>query len=273
MAHADDSEQYTHNVACLEACSRLFRYGVVLIDNWQARGGRSYNIDADVLMLSLHARSTRTFQGTLRVSQYGLAEQATMLTRSLYEDMVDAHWISRNRDDAVQLFADHRRYSLDHKAAIVERYPEHFDHWDVELPRLTDDGRTRLRPVFGKHCSTSWTGLSLPRRVNEILPCWKPGADRRQVMFIFEWVLPHVNETLHTSSASISAMIEETGDPSAPLAFEIGASDESLPRVLFFAYWSYWQMLSLIMDEFGLSGLDDLRGLVERDSPSFGSPR
>lgn len=267
----NDAEQYTQNVACLEACSTLLKYGIDLVGDWRPRGGRSYNMDADVLILSLHARSTRTFQGVIRVSQHGLAEQAAMLSRSLYEDMVDGHWISRNRDRAVDRFKEHDRFSRDLKARVVDQYPDHFDEWDTsELPRLDPAERKRLVGVFGPYGTKSWTGLDLSARVNAILPCWPTDADRRQVRFIYAWVVRHVNETLHTSSASLSGMIRDTENPRAPLAFELGASDEDLPRALFFAYWTYWQLVSLLMDEFTVSGLDELRKIVERDLPVFG---
>jgi phosphohistidine phosphatase SixA len=47
---------------------------------------------ADLILLSIFARSTRTYEAIVRhLGNHGFGEQGLMLTRSLFEDMVDAH--------------------------------------------------------------------------------------------------------------------------------------------------------------------------------------
>ena len=59
------------------------------------------------------ARSARTFSSTCLLLEHGMAVQAAVLARTLFEDMVVAHWIALNltRDDAAwlgQRFIRHR---------------------------------------------------------------------------------------------------------------------------------------------------------------------
>lgn len=51
------------------------------------------------LVFATVARSGRTFDGVCKLLRAGLAVQAAMLTRSLFEDMVVGHWLLFNREE------------------------------------------------------------------------------------------------------------------------------------------------------------------------------
>jgi hypothetical protein len=81
----------------LAVCRRLLdavgAYGAA----WRGRGGRPMADLTDVLLHTFLARSTRTFEAIVHLGSRGFGEQAAMLNRSLFEDMVDAHWVSLHR--------------------------------------------------------------------------------------------------------------------------------------------------------------------------------
>lgn len=67
--------------------------------------------DWEALIYATVARSGRTFDGICRLLRAGLAVQAAMLTRSLFEDMVVGHWLLYNYkepDWLVEKFLRHR---------------------------------------------------------------------------------------------------------------------------------------------------------------------
>src|SRR3712207_2740432 len=90
------------------------RYHVCERDlRWVAENAAAWTADqpldgADLLLLTFFARSTRTFEATTRwLAKRAFGEQALMLNRSLYEDMLGTHWISLNEDLAVQRIQEH----------------------------------------------------------------------------------------------------------------------------------------------------------------------
>jgi Family of unknown function (DUF5677) len=67
--------------------------------------------DYGTLIWATVARSGRTFDGICRLLRAGLAVQAAMLCRSLFEDMIVGHWLLFNHEDPdwlVERFLRHR---------------------------------------------------------------------------------------------------------------------------------------------------------------------
>jgi hypothetical protein len=63
------------------------------------RAAYQWENDYEALIYATVARSGRTFDGVCKLLRVGLAVQAAMLTRSLFEDMVIGHWLLYNYDD------------------------------------------------------------------------------------------------------------------------------------------------------------------------------
>jgi hypothetical protein len=55
--------------------------------------------DFGALVFATIARSSRTFDGICRLLRAGLAVQAAMLCRTLFEDMIVGHWLLFNHAD------------------------------------------------------------------------------------------------------------------------------------------------------------------------------
>jgi hypothetical protein len=63
------------------------------------RAAYEWDEDFEALIYATTARSGRTFDGVCQLLRAGLAVQAAMLTRTLFEDMVVGHWVFYNHDD------------------------------------------------------------------------------------------------------------------------------------------------------------------------------
>jgi hypothetical protein len=123
--------------------------------------------DYGALIFATVARSGRTFDGVCKLLRAGLAVQAAMLCRSLFEDMIVGHWLLYNYADhdwLVDRFLRQREAIALHKERIRDA-----TGGAAMGPPLTvaDDVRQRekqLRAEFGKEAQKDW---------------WDPGEDGR----------------------------------------------------------------------------------------------
>jgi hypothetical protein len=124
-----------------------------------------------------------------------------MLNRTLFEDMVDARWVSLNPDLAVERLRQHDRYSHALRLDVANRFPEYTQGVLTELdPPMSDAERTQSIELFGCYGDGSWTGVSLFDRFREVEQTWPEGLARRQADFMRAWVHRLNNETLHLSA-------------------------------------------------------------------------
>jgi hypothetical protein len=93
----------------LAACDRLERFAVGMTSPWGG-GELGDEPQADMLLVALFTRSYATFSADVELVRLGFGEQAAMLNRSLFEDMVEAHWIATYPDAAVELMGDHHMH-------------------------------------------------------------------------------------------------------------------------------------------------------------------
>src|SRR5919201_2694555 len=106
------------------------------------------------LILATYARGSKTYQGALRLAYLGYGAQSFMLGRSLWEDMLVAHWIKLNPKKAPRQLDDHRRLTLAVYAGELRRF-------GLDIPDqapIDREERDRLRQEFG---SRHWTKLSM----------------------------------------------------------------------------------------------------------------
>lgn len=147
----------------IEACERLYEYAKELTISWP---GRLIENTAEGLILTLFARSLDTFMAAVRLASLGYGAQASMLNRSLFEDMIDVHWIATEPEAAEQRYRDHHQHGRMLLADAVARHPEHYD--EVELPEFDPDERQQLDDLYGRWGSKSWSGLNLHDRVKRV---------------------------------------------------------------------------------------------------------
>ncbi len=232
----------------IHACQRLLRWVGAHAEEWTA--GQDLR-GHDMVLLTVFARSTRTYEAIVRwLAENGFGEQGIMLNRSLFEDMVDAHWIHLNPDLAVDRLVEHDLYSRLLRADVQRRFPAWFDHEKPPAIKVTNDKRKELKDLFGKTGSRSWTGIPhIEDRLEGVISCW-PESDHDQVRFWAAWVVKMMNEVLHPSALSIGRFGAPRLNDNDNLEWRFGATPERLTESLHGALWTYSQTVGLIVDRY-----------------------
>ena len=242
--------------AQIRACERLYEYAKALTrGDWP---GRPVDDTADGLIVSLFTRSMDTFQAAIRLAALGYGAQAAMLNRSLFEDMIDAHWVATDPEAARQ------RYEVDHQHArmlladAVTKHPEHYA--EIELPEFDADERKRLDRLYGRWGSKSWTGIGLHERLGLVEHHWKDDASRRTLMFFHDIAHRENNQTLHVSSWGLNQNVEVVDDDT--VRFNVGPRLGMLDRALFGMFWIFDNLLGLVLERFDIELDDETRAQV-----------
>ena|GEM_PF-4842829 len=119
----------------------------------------TWDDDFGALIFATVARSGRTFDGICKLLRAGLAVQAAMLCRTLFEDMIIGHWLLYNQGDhdwLVDRFLRQREAIALHK----ERIRDATGGAAMGPPLVVADdvkGREEaLRDEFGKEAQRDW---------------------------------------------------------------------------------------------------------------------
>lgn len=229
------------------------------------------NLDApDMILITILTRSARTYEANVRwLGERAFGEQGLMLNRSLFEDMIDAHWVSINRDLAVERLQQHDLYSRLLRADTQRRFPRFFDG---ELPpkiKVSNDERKNLQRLFGKSGTGSWTGIKgLDNRVEMVKDCWKTPEDQEALLFWTAWVNKLSNEILHPSAFSIARL----GSPKVEdgqIGWHFGSTRKWLPQSLHGAFWTFSQLVGLMVDSFDSASAEEFGERLKADRAAF----
>lgn len=234
----------------LSVCDGLLQWVVENLEAWSAgikQDGRN------LILLSIFARSTRTYSAIVQgLAEGDYGEQTMMLDRLLFDDMINLHWVSLNPDLAVERLTDHDLYSRLLRADAQRKHPRMFDGREPPKFKVSNEKRKALKDLFGKSGSRSWTGIpGLDARVKSVLSCWdEPGRD--VLLFWHDWIVRLQNELVHPTSLSLTRMgvVELNGEgENESVEFQLGSTPGWMPRALHAAFWTYSQSLGLIVDE------------------------
>jgi hypothetical protein len=195
---------------------------------------------AAALIVATYARGSKTYQGGLRLAYLGYGAQSFMLGRSLWEDMLVAHWIKLNPKQALQQLDDHRRLTLAVYAGELRRF-------GLELPEqapIDREERDRLRKEFG---SRHWTKLSMDKLRRAVEPEFPEEDGHRRLLGQVDALLHrHANLIVHNSFLSLGGAVASTA--SDGITYDVGASPRFIPQALFIAFFSYIHLTSLVLD-------------------------
>jgi hypothetical protein len=253
----------------VHACQRLLRWSIERAQQW---AGRKPESRADLLLLSIHARSTRTYEAVVRwLAEHGFGEQGAMLNRSLFEDMVDIHWVHLNEELAVERLEQHDKWSRFLRTEVQRAFPDWFAGRRSQPPKLSNEDKQELRKLFGAKGEKSWTGVPrLNDRLESVLSCWPTDCLRREVQFHHSWVHKINNETLHLSAFSIARLVApKESDDGDTLEWRFGSTTEWLPQALSSALWTYSQTVGLVCERFGIATQAELGELLELSGREF----
>jgi hypothetical protein len=159
---------------------------------------RTEQLPAGALIYGLFRRGARSFEAVLSLSRNGFGDQALMLARVLFEDMVDAHWVKHHPTDAVEKFNDAALLAKHYESERTAPYAEHPRGMLPEEPlrnRLTEEQQMRLDELLaGRQHFGSWIGKGLTKRVDDVRPDFGPHAP---LLDLFSSLFPTVSVQRH----------------------------------------------------------------------------
>jgi hypothetical protein len=228
----------------IEGCERLLDYSLGLLGEWP---GRPVESVCDGLVLALFARSLDTAAAAIRLAGDGYGAQASMLNRSLFEDMIDAHWVATDEEAADRCYRDHLEHGRMLLADAVAKYPEYYS--EIELPEFDPDERKALDRDYGRFGHKSWTKVSLHDRVSLVEGHWTEEVGRQTLHFFHDIAHRENNQTLHVSSATLGKNLEFYD---GELGLTVGPREDMVERALFGSFWILDATVGLVLDRFGI---------------------
>jgi Family of unknown function (DUF5677) len=229
--------------AKLVACEAMRDLALELARPW---AGRPLAGEVDRPVAALFARSMNTNWAAIELCRIGFASQAEMLERSLFEDMVDIHWVTVEPVVAVERMNKHFEHT---KILFDEAARTLPDFFDVKtLPEQDQSNRDELDGLFGKFGQKSWTGLDTHKRVEAIEHLWKDEAGRRHLSFFRVIVNKGNNHQLHVTSHGLSMLVRAQSEEF--ISFYSGPSAERMETALFGSLWMTGQIVGLVLDHF-----------------------
>jgi hypothetical protein len=233
----------------------------VLLDFATAHRPRSLtasDAQQDVI-LSTYARSSKTYQGILRLAFIGYGQQALMLGRSLFEDMVIAHWVGRVPSAPAKL-ERFRLYTIE--LLRQQAFKHKRDDLLQELPsNASRNEREELRQEFAQ--AQNWTGLSLEKLLKAVEDGWPPG-DRELLWQFYDLAIRNANHQLHHGPAGLMSLLVKN-DPDSR-KYDLRPSPQCVKDALGVAFISYAQALSLVTES---QDKQELQALYDRHRLPF----
>jgi hypothetical protein len=251
----------------LGICQGLLRWSFENAERWTK--GQKLE-PADLIIVTIFARSARTYEAVVRwLGERAFGEQGLMLNRSLFEDMVDAHWVSLNRELAVERLAQHDLYSRLLRSDTQRKFPKHFEEPPPKI-KVSNEERKELRALFGPSGSKSWTGVpGLDDRVDAVKCCWKTPAEQETLLWWTAWVHKLSNEVLHPSSFSIGRLGSPQLTDAGNLEWQFGGTPEWLDQALHGAFFTFGQLVGLLIEEYQPEDAEALADRVKAGDDAF----
>jgi hypothetical protein len=219
--------------------------------------------EAGYIVLWTLPRSYRTFRVVVSLCKAGYGQQAAMLNRTLFEDMLAAHWAMQHQEAVAKRITEHDHYTATLRR---EQYEKHgIPHREGTLPKYTDEQRKRL-DIRYRNGSRPWTGKSVPQMLRAVAPMWGE-ADRRLLIQIHDIAHAANNTLLHHSATSVSQGVQVTDDG---VTFNVGPSRDFVAAALGLAFWTFANTISLALEGERLS---ELTSLVSKHKDVYSSSR
>ncbi|HEX4729728.1 MAG TPA: DUF5677 domain-containing protein [Solirubrobacterales bacterium] len=241
--------------------------------------GRSLIIDTHLqqILAGTAARAKETFRSMCALASEHQTVQAAMLCRSIFEDMVVTHWLVLHEDEPEFLtnrYIDHLDAIRLNEARTTKRHG--YPAADVsDLAGREDD----LVREFGANAQRQWWAvrddgrpINMPEVIEILEQSTRFGTrmkgEKPILREMFEKAQKWNNQLLHHTPEGMPVRLNRD-EPMRPLA----APTPQVPRVLIPAYWSYGQIVYLVLDVIPEQDWRPfepifLRGLVE----AFGAP-
>lgn len=217
------------------------------------------------LIIAFFSRATTTLEAIALLCEQSFGQQAMMLTRAVYELMVDAYWVDTDRARARKRFLQHARFNHHLRRELALRYPDLFPGDAISEERLGEDELKELAKLFTSYGTRSWTGLSVHKRLEQVEADLSP-EDRHQLWLVHDVVYRLGNEELHPSTWSIKRVLRRVPQPAGGemLQVYIGSEPGLNESALQSCTWIYVQFLHLVISVFGMPLSHRLSELTEK---------
>lgn len=196
------------------------------------------------------ARSSRTFVVVVHLCRIGYGPQASMLNRTLFEDMVYAHWAARYPSRSHRLMRWHEEYVKLRRIAVYKR--NKVPH-TMTPPNWDGKRRNRMGRLFR---SGGWTGRSIPQMVKAVETMWGTEQERKRLHRMHDLIHQSNNTLMHHSSRSLSIGVQV--DEDGRTTFNLTPSTDLVSLALGFAFWTYANTISLTLKGDELAALNEL---------------
>jgi uncharacterized protein YecA (UPF0149 family) len=215
----------------LDACGRLRDAA------WKARPRDAFPDAATTIARTTFVRSLKTFNAVLSLCDAGFGEQAAMLCRSLFEDMVVAHWIVEHPEEAGRVDR--------HYLAQLIRYQEAVAKHGIlaltpEIEALSEEDR---RDLLSKHGRGLWTGKNVYKMLQEVEQRWDE-AERARLWQMHDLAYPYLNLLLHHSNGALLAATHSAGE--ARYLVTHRPTTRHLAQALDAAFYAFSQLARLV---------------------------
>jgi Family of unknown function (DUF5677) len=199
--------------------------------------------DLDLLCLRTYARASKGFQAGYKLAYDGYGIQAFILGRTVYEDMLVAHWIDINAARAPAQFARYERlqlFRLDQARQQVELGPI----TRKEIPSQKEV-ESLVQEFGAKH---SWTKLTIDKLKNAVRSEFpEEGSIRRLLDQVHGVTRRYGNLAVHHSFLSLEAAAPKL--PDGRIIGDVGASPLLIPQALWILFFSYLNLVTLYVNE------------------------
>ncbi|MEQ1873945.1 MAG: DUF5677 domain-containing protein [Ilumatobacteraceae bacterium] len=190
------------------ACERLTQF---ILNQFPRQGIATEAHDSRFLTWTIVMRGIKTFDALLVLADRGYGVQATMLSRTLFEDTVSAWWCSSrpteellelmlSHDKSVSLALHRERPGREYFEALAKRQPLEDEH----LQRFIDE-----HGIDARRARALWTGKTIASMVNEI----EPHLDEQDVpimRLLFDVAYLLSNLMVHNSPVSMGTAMRST---------------------------------------------------------------
>jgi hypothetical protein len=223
------------------------------------RDGASEGKAYKAILFAISARATLTYRGILQLCRGGYTEQADMLTRSLFEDMAIALWVSLpdHHDEVGELLQAHNDFGRLLAADSLEQHADWLGPtFDIDDIELLEKRRSEFEKLFGRYGDKSWIRKSLWEVLKEIEHLWEDEERRKQELWGY-YALGHRinNQKLHSSALSLNQAAKKGSAEEGNEVIRLGASpndeEQAMIRSLYGAIFTYGRITRLIIEETG----------------------
>jgi len=247
----DTADAKLNPVDLIEVLERLVEFGATTCSGLTGRERRTFPKHLQIALV-LFPRTLDTALGVAKLGRAGLGAQGIMLTRSLFEDMVDLHWASACSDVVPERFQRHMRLSWLSRAEAVR-----------PLAPAESEELARLRKEFGKYGFKGWTNRTVHERVDDIAGMW---PDEGEVLREHHRLaLKHSNEVLHGSPLHLNDSV--TLDDLGNARIAIGPRPALVLEAIDDAHWLLLRSTRQFVSDIAPDRRNELDALIARDGP------